>query len=410
MRFIGMDVHRDFCEVAIWEAGEVRSAGRVKSTEADLELFAGSLGEEDQVAMEMSGNARAVAAAIEPHVARVVLADPKKVRERLGNGPKTDRLDARALAQLGAGGFLAAVWMPDEPTRVRRRLISRRYQLVRQRTREKNQVHAVLVRNLRGKAPMSDLFGVNGRHWLATQPLPQDEAETVDACLRQVDFLNAEIELIDRRIAEQVVASPEIRRLMSLPGFGAVAATALMAAIGDVSRFPSPRHLVGYLGLDPKVAQSGSEPARHGRISKRGPGYGRHVLVEAALHARRSTGPMKAFGERVAGRRGQNVATVAVARKLVTIAWHMLTRGEDYAFARPTLVAQKIRKAELDAGAERRRGGGGKRAKVSTTERKRLERELAAQAEVAYRRLVADWQPSGRRVGNQTLRGGDDSA
>jgi transposase len=254
----------------------------------------------------------------------------------------------------------------------------------------------VLVRNLRGRAPMSDLFGVNGRSCLATQTLPQDEAETVDACLRQVDFLDAEIELIDRRVAEQVVASPEIRRLMSLPGFGAVAATALMAAIGDASRFPSPRHLVGYLGLDPKVAQSGSEPARHGRISKRGPGYGRHVLVEAALHARRSTGPMKAFGERVAGRRGQNVATVAVARKLVTIAWHMLTRGEDYAFARPTLVAQKIRAAELAAGAERRRGGGGKRAKVSATERKRLEKELAAQAEVAYRRLVADWRPAGR--------------
>jgi hypothetical protein len=174
------------------------------------------------------------------------------------------------------------------------------------------------------------------------------------------------------------------------------AATALMAAIGEIGRFPSPRRLVGYLGLDPKVVQSGSEAARHGRISKRGPGYARHVLVEAALHARRSTGPMKAFGERVARRRGQNVATVAVARKLVVIAWNMLTRGEDYAFARPTLVAQKVRRAELAAGAPARRGGRGTRSKVSATERKRLEKELAAQAEVAYRRLVADWRPSGR--------------
>jgi transposase len=396
MRFIGMDVHRDFCEVAIWEAGEVRNAGRVSSNEEELALFAQSLGEDDEVAMEMSGNARAVAAIIAPHVAAVTLADPKKVRERIGNGPKTDRLDARALAKLLAGGFLAAVWAPDEPTRVRRRLISRRYQLVRQRTREKNQVHAVLVRNLKGKPPMSDLFGVNGRAWLAAQPLPVDEAETVSACLRQVDFLEGEIELIDRRIAEQVMGSPQIRRLMSLPGFGAVSATALMAAIGDIERFPSPRHLVGYLGLDPKVVQSGSEPARHGRISKRGPGYARHVLVEAALHARRSTGPMKAFGERVAKRRGQNVATVAVARKLIVIAWNMLSRGEDYAFARPTLVGQKIRKAELAAGAPRRRGGPGKRSKVSASERARLEKEMAAQAETAYRRLVADWRPAGR--------------
>jgi transposase len=399
MRFIGMDVHRDFCEVAIWEAGEVRNAGRVSSSEEELALFAQSLGEDDEVAMEMSGNAAAIAKIVEPHVARVTLADPKKVRERVGNGPKTDRLDARALAKLLAGGFLAAVWAPDEPTRVRRRLISRRYQLVRQRTREKNQVHAAMVRNLKGKPPMSDLFGVNGRAWLAAQPLPVDEAETVSACLRQVDFLEGEIELIDRRIAEQVMGSPQIRQLMSLPGFGAVSATALMAAIGDIDRFPSPRHLVGYLGLDPKVVQSGSEPARHGRISKRGPGYARHVLVEAALHARRSTGPMKAFGERVAKRRGQNVATVAVARKLVVIAWNMLSRGEDYAFARPTLVGQKIRKAELAAGAPRRRGGPGKRSKVSATERARLEKELAAQAETAYRRLVADWRPAGRAGG-----------
>jgi transposase len=404
MRFIGMDVHRDFCEVAIWEAGEVRNAGRVLTNDEELTLFAQSLGADDEVAMEMSGNAAAIAAIVRPHVARVVLADPKKVRERIGAGPKTDRLDARVLARLGAGGFLAAVWAPDEATRVRRRLISRRAQLVRQRTREKNQVHAVMVRNLRGKAPMSDLFGVNGRAWLAAQPLPLDEADTVAGCLRQVDFLDAEIELVDRRIAGQVVGSAEIRRLLTLPGFGPVAATALMAAIGDVSRFPSPRHLVGYLGLDPKVVQSGSEAARHGRISKRGPGYARHVLVEAALHARRSTGPMKAFGERVAARRGQNVATVAVARKLVVVAWNMLTRGEDYAFARPTLVAQKVRRAELAAGAPPRRGGRGTRPKVSATERKRLEKELAAQAEVAYRRLVADWSPGGRREGPHPAR------
>jgi len=396
MRFIGMDVHRDFCEVAIWEAGEVRSAGRVLTNDEDLTLFAQSLATDDEVAMEMSGNAAAIAAIVRPHVGRVTLADPRKVRERIGTAPKTDRLDARALARLGAGGFLAAVWAPDEATRVRRRLISRRAQLVRQRTREKNQVHAVMVRNLRGKAPMSDLFGVNGRAWLAAQALPVDEADTIAGCLRQVDFLDAEVGLVDRRIAAQVVDSAEIRRLLTLPGFGPVAATALMAAVGDVSRFPSPRHLVGYLGLDPKVVQSGSEAARHGRISKRGPGYARHFLVEAALHARRSTGPMKAFGERVAARRGQNVATVAVARKLVVIAWNMLTRGEDYAFARPTLVAQKVRRAELAAGAPTHRGGRGRRPKVSATERKRLEKELAAQAEVAYRRLVADWNPGGR--------------
>jgi len=240
MRFIGIDIHRDFCEVAIAEGGQVRSAGRIASEESELELFAGSLGAEDRVAMEVSGNASAIARIIEPHVDAVLMVDPRAVRERIGNGPKTDRLDAKALARMLAGGALAPIWVPDEKTRVRRRLISRRAQLVRHRTREKNQVHAVLVRNLKGKPPMTDAFGVAGRKWLAGQQLPPDEAETVDACLRQVDFLDGEIKLIEQRIAEQVVGSEEIKRLMGLPGFGMVAATALMAAIGDVSRFPAP--------------------------------------------------------------------------------------------------------------------------------------------------------------------------
>src|SRR5207247_8575297 len=161
---------------------------------------------------------------------------------------------------------------------------------------------------------------------------------------------------IDRALAGLVLASPELRRLLTLPGVKCVTACALLAAIGDVRRFPSARQLVGYLGLDPKVRQSGSEPARHGRISKQGPGETRHMLVEAAWHAARTAGPLRAFHERVAARRGGNIATVAVARKLAVSAWHMLSRVEDYAFTRPSLVREKLRRLELMTGAERRKG------------------------------------------------------
>ena len=116
------------------------------------------------------------------------------------------------------------------------------------------------------------------------------------------------------------------------------------------------------------------------------------MLVEAAWHAARTTGPLRAFHERVAGRRGGNVATVAVARKLVVIVWHMLSRGEDYAFARPSLTREKLPRLELATGAERQKG---KRIGVWVTkEQHRLDKELAAQAELAYRRLVQDWQPA----------------
>ena len=286
MRFIGLDVHRDFCEVAIAEGGEVRLAGRVQTRPEALARFAQSLSVDDRVALEATGNALGIARIIEPQVGRVVLANPKAVKGITRAGAKTDKIDACTLAKLLAGGFLPA--LPDERTRILRRRISARAQLVRQRTRVKNQVHATLIRNLKGKPPMTDLFGARGRRWLATQELPADEQETVAACLRQIAFLDGEIALIERALAEQVLASPQMRRLLTLPGVNFVTAAALLAAIGEIRRFPTAGQLVSYLGLDPRVSQSGTEPARHGRISKQGPGETRHVLVEAAWHATRT--------------------------------------------------------------------------------------------------------------------------
>jgi transposase len=145
------------------------------------------------------------------------------------------------------------------------------------------------------------------------------------------------------------------------------------------------------------VRQSGSERARHGRISKQGPGKARHLLVEAAWNASRTTGPLRAFAERIKHKRGVNVATVAVARKLVVIAWHMLSRGENYAFTRPSLVREKVRKLELAVGAQRRKGRRNPVRVFATPAQHRLEKQLAAQAQTAYQRLVQDWQPAIRK-------------
>jgi transposase len=396
MIYVGLDVHRDYCEVAIAEGGEVRTGGRVATAPAVLESWARDLGARAAVALESTANALAIAGIIGAHVGQVVLADPKAVRAAARGGAKTDRIDAALLARLLASGFLADVWAPDERTRARRRLVSRRMQLVHQRSREKNQVHAALYRRLVGRPPMSDLFGVAGRRWLAALDLPADERLTVDGCLRQIDVIDGEIAIVEREIARHVLASAEMRRLLTIPGVNAVTACALMAAIGDIARFPSARRLVGYLGLDPRVAQSGPEPARHGRISKQGPGYARHVLIEAAWHLARTVGPLRVFHDRVRARRGANVATVAVARKIVVIAWHMLTRDEDYAFARPSLTREKLRRLELMTGAQRQRGRRHAERVFAPRAQHEAERELAAQAEAAYLRLMSDWHPRPR--------------
>jgi len=157
-----LDVHLDFCEVAIAEGGAVRSAGRVETTPERLELFARSLGADDRVALEVTGNAWGIARILEPHVERVIVVSPDDIGIRQARA-KTDRLDAHTLARLLAAGELDAVWMPDERTRVLRRRLARREQLVRARSRAKNEIHAVLMRRLKGRPPVSDLFGVKGR-------------------------------------------------------------------------------------------------------------------------------------------------------------------------------------------------------------------------------------------------------
>jgi transposase len=390
-----MDVHRDFCEIAIAEAdGRVRSAGRIASTVEKLELFAQSLGGDDVVALEATGGAGLIAEIIEPHVAAVVVANTRRLPQISAAKAKTDRLDARTLARLAASGFLERVWAPDERTRALRRLCARREALVRARTRAKNEAHAVPARNLCGRPPVTDCFGKQGRAWLAELELPLDERLTLDGCLRQIDFLDAEIRALEAALAEQALSSPEILRLMTVPGVNLHTAAAFIASVGDIRRFSSARQLVGYLGLDPRVRQSGNAEARHGRISKAGSSLARGMLGEAAWSVAQTPGPLRAFFERIRARKGPQVAATATARKLACLFWCLLTREQDYAYTRPSMTRSKIRQLELAAGAPPRKGvrgiAGNKNAQT-----RQAERELARRAELAYRRTIADWKAAG---------------
>ena len=394
-RSIGLDVHRDFCEVAIGEEGAVRSAGRIATTPEQLELFAQSLAPSDRVALEVTGSAWEIARILEPHVARVVVVSPADTGIRQARA-KTDRLDARTLARLLAAGELDGVWSPDEWTRVLRRRLGRREQLVRARSRSKNEIHAVLVRRLVGRPPVSDLFGVKGREWLRGLKLPVEESETVAACMRHVEFLDAEIAEVERLVALDALESGEVRRLMTVPGVNVICAATFLAAVGDIRRFSTSRKLVGYLGLDPRVYQSGSAPAKGGRISKQGSPSARWALVEAAWSVVHQPGPLHAFYERIRARRGNKIAVVAAARKLAVLFWSLLSRGEDYAHQQPSLTAKKLRLLEIRAGAPTLKG---KPTGTWATRQKMrtAERELAQQAEASYKQMVRDRQATANK-------------
>ena len=383
MRGFGLDVHRDFCEVAIAEEGGIRSAGQIATRVPSLELFAQSLATSDVVALEATTGADKIVSLLQAHGIEVVVANTRKLKSITEAKAKTDRLDARTLARLLVSGLLDEVWTPDERTRTLRRLTNRRERIVRARTRAKNEAHGVLARNLCDRPPVTDAFGKAGRRWLAQLELPVDERLTLDGCLRQVDFLDSEVAALDREIAKHALAWPELLRLMSVPGVNVQTAAAFMASVGDIRRFSTPRKLVSYLGLDPRVRQSGAGRAHHGRISKAGASEARHMLGEAAWKVTLTPGPLRAFFQRVRARRGTQIAATATARKLAVLFWHLLSREQDYAFARPAMTRNKIRTLELLAGAPSQKGrkgvAGGKSKAVFDAER-----ELSRQAETAY--------------------------
>ena len=391
-RCIGLDVHREFAEVAIWQDGIVRSAGQITTTPEALRLFAESLCEYDEVALEATCNTHAIARLLEHHVGRVIVSNPTKTRAIAEAKVKTDKVDAQVLAQLLAAGFLPSVWIADDETQALRRQVARRAHIVRQRTRLKNRVQSILHRNLIPRCPAADLFGHKGRGWLAEQELPADERQAVEALLRQLDFHGEELKLVDAELARVALRREEVKRLMTIPGVDATVALSIVAAVGDFGRFRSPDKLVSYLGLNPRVRQSGGQPASHGRITKQGRAHARGMLVEAGWAAAKTPGPLHAFYERVRARRGMQIAVVATARKLAVLCWHLIVNGEDYAYGRPSLLAQKLRALELRAGMPSRRGQRGSTHAYNLKEVRARERALSEQAERAYRQLVADWQ------------------
>jgi transposase len=394
MRSIGLDLGRHKGEAAMVEgSGRATSLGSVKVSAEGLAELAGKLQPSDRVVIEASANSWTIAELLASHVAQVVVSNPLRTRAIAAAKVKTDEIDAATLAELLAADYIPPVWQPDPDTLARRRLVSLRAALVRGRTGQRNRVAAIVGRRLLS-CPATDPFGAKGRAWLSSLELPADERLALDLHLRLHDAVAAELEVAEAAIARAVRDSGPVRHMLSVPGIGLVTAAALDATIGDVSRFARPKKLVSYLGLDPRVRSSGAR-SYTGHISRAGQAHARAMLIEAAHAAVRTPGPLAGFYLRLKRRRGAGVAIVATARKLAVLVWHLLSKDVDYAWSPPTATAAKIRRLELAAGDERRRGrasilmaapGGAKAARKAQRAR---ERAMASGAQAAYERFVA---------------------
>jgi transposase len=385
-----MDVHRSFAQVAVFDRGKVTAEFRVELEHDAVVAFGQKLRKDDEVILEATGNTSAIVRLLTPFVARVVIANPLQVKAIAHARVKTDKVDAKILAQLHAAGFLPEVWVADDDTLNLRRLVSERAALVRSVRRVKSRVQAVLHANLVPKYS-GDLFGKGGRDWLSTAPLPKAERDLLARHLDELDWLNGKLEKLDGAMARIALDDTRTRKLMTIAGISSVVATAVIAAIGDISRFPTPDRLASYFGLTLRVRQSGDRGAIHGRISKQGNAIARTMLIEAAWSAASVPGPLRAFFLRIKDRKGLNVAAVATARKIANLIWHLLTKEAPYRWARPAFVAMKMRKLELRAGAARAHGPAGPSRDYWIKEIRHREMELVAQAEAAYAAMVKAW-------------------
>jgi transposase len=397
MRVIGLDVHRSMAVVAVLEKERLTSGGGIDLTRDAVIAFGRKLRPDDEVVIEATVNTAAIVHLLRPFVRRVVIANPLQVRAIAHAKIKTDKIDAAVLAKLHASGFLPEVWMPDETTETLRRLVAQRAQVIQQMTRAKNRIHSILHANLIPPY-QGELFSVAGRSWLKTQSLALDEAL---AHLADLDCRASDLSVLDQALAQQALQDERVERLMTISGIHVTVALGLLAAIGDISRFASSEKLVSYLGLNPSVRQSGDGPAHHGHISKHGRAHARAMLVEAAWAAARAPGPLRAFFIRIQSRRGKQVAAVATARKIAVLAWHLLTKNQNYVSARPALLENKLRKVELLAGQPAAKGRRPGRAHAYNDRAVRQrERSWLEQAEGAYTRFVVNWQTKpGQRTG-----------
>jgi transposase len=340
MLYAGLDLSRQKVNVHILnEPGETVTATWVPATRDGLRGLVGRIalyGHEVTAVVESMTGGRFVHDELELAGWDVELADAARAKALAPLAAKTDKIDARVLAELARRDLVPAIWLPDPSVRAERERARFRLHLVKHRTALKNRIHSTLA-TFGHPVPVADLFGVAGRELLGRLELPEPWATTLGRSLDMVDDLDRRIAGCERELRAMGADHPSVPLLVTVPGISWVLGYTIASEIGDIGRFASPKHLAGYTGLCPRVYQSG-ETDRRGRLTKAGPKYLRWALIEAAIHAARHERYAAKYDRtkrRLGKQRGSRIARVELARELATAIWHMLTRQEPFRAAGP---------------------------------------------------------------------------
>ena len=332
--YTGLDLSRNRLD---WHAlsvdGTLVDAGAVPPDAGGLAQLVRRLGDASVLAvLEVMNGARFVHDQLELRGWDVRLADPQRSRALAPLACKTDRIDAWVLAELARRDLIPEVWLPDPAVRAERERARFRMHLVKHRTMLKNRIHQTPIAHGQPRSHVG-LFTQQGRSLLGRLELPEPWRATLQASLALIETLDRQIDELERELRRLGADHRYVPLLCTVPGIAWVLAYTIASEIGDITRFATPRKLIGYTGLCPRVYQSG-ETDRRGALSKHGPDYLRWALIEAAHTAARYSLYRQLVDRhraRHGRRRGTAIAAVTIARKHAESIWWMLTRNQPFA-------------------------------------------------------------------------------
>jgi transposase len=319
--YVGIDVHRKRSQVAVvTEDGKVQLNKNVVNGSEPMLRLIGDLPPGTPVAFEAAFGWGWLAGLLEDYGFEAHMVHPLRCKAIASARLKNDKVDAAILAQLLRADLLPEAWIAPPQVRQLRALLRHRASLVRVGTQQRNRIHAVAADH--GYDRSASYWTGPGRGWLAELDLPPASREIVTDCLAVIDGLAVLIDRLDGELHQHARGDPRVKVLRTLPGVGEFTALVMVAEIGDITRFGSARKLASWAGLTPTVRGSDLK-VRHGNISKQGSAWLRWVMNQAAQTAKRSPEFAAAYSS-IAKRRGKKIATIAISRKLVTRAWHLL--------------------------------------------------------------------------------------
>ena len=334
MQYVGIDwAYRRAAWCALGEGGATVGEGVMAADEDGLARLVLRLGTDVRACVEMMSGAVWVHDRLAAAGWRVQVAHARKVRDVAPLACKTDKVDARVLAELCRRGLVPALWLPPLAERALREQLRRRMHLVRLRASAMNRIFGLLTRwGLR--VSLERLRAADAMELLADRGVDQTWRRSIAEALAVIDLLDERVAPLERELRQAAAIDTRVVLLKTIPGVGYLLGLTLASEIGEIARFPTPRKLIGYAGLAPRVCQSG-ERSHTGALSKAGSRTLRWAAVEAAHAAWRPTNPWHELYTDITKRAGKNPAKSAVARKILIACWHILNRQQPFKPARP---------------------------------------------------------------------------